>query len=436
MQSLNKELNNIGFKNIKDFGVIGDGATNDTDNFIIALSKCNKLFIPNGIYIINTINLPDNTTILGESSSAIIKQNSTNNHVINCGNNTNIINLTIDGNCENKNGQYGCIKGCGKNNIIIDNCIIKNGIQWCVYFNSCNFVKITNTEICYCKNGAGCTIAGNNDGYNIIENCYSHNNRLDGIAIGQPYVTIKKCCCKLNGLIDNGACGIFMNSNAHYALIDSNVCDHNGGIGIEIAGDSKQVRIINNSITNNEYDGIEIRQNHKCIIIGNYLFNNGSPLFNSQISYSASSGNFYSVIDNNIIDCNGRTGYGIYAPNINNCMGNNIVIGETISKILASKTGNLSAAGGDVYELFSRKYIRYTDNRMMNIINAGNNTRIIIAGNQDFEVVNTSGGHARILQDAHMLSTPPNTPQNGDFYLTSNGINVYYANSWKTLSWK
>lgn len=61
--------------NILDFGAVGDGATDDTDAFEIALDSAAilgaKIFVPHGIYrITRTLNIGDGVSIIGEGSGS------------------------------------------------------------------------------------------------------------------------------------------------------------------------------------------------------------------------------------------------------------------------------------------------------------------------------------------------------------------------------
>ena len=67
--------NDLTFINVKDFGVIGDGVTDDTDKFKLVLeylkeSNTNKgLYIPSGYYIINSDYIVfDNINIIGDKT--------------------------------------------------------------------------------------------------------------------------------------------------------------------------------------------------------------------------------------------------------------------------------------------------------------------------------------------------------------------------------
>lgn len=423
------------FVSVTDYGAIGDGNTNDTESFNKAIATNRWLFVPNGTYILDSLQLPENIIIFGESRNAVLKQNGNiaeNFIVMNNGNT--IKHLTIDGNGVGKNKEIASVYAINKNNIKIIDCIIKNGYQWNVYQNSCRNSLIKDCELSSCVNGCSCTVASQEEGMVLIDNCFSHNNALDGFILSVPGGIIQNCKSVKNGLTLNvGACGIFVTEYADNGIITNNICDGNGYAGIEVSGNAENLRIINNIVRNNAEDGIEIRQNLKCFVLGNFLYNNNSTQFGGQISYSVTADSYYSVIDDNIIDCNNASKYGIYAPNAANCYGTNIIINATLKDILTSDVSSLSSASGDRYAFIKRLYFRFTDSRAANIISAGEANYIQIAGNKDFQLANTSGGMARLYCNNHMQTSAPAKPINGDFYCDSTGIHIYY-NTWKTIN--
>jgi parallel beta-helix repeat protein len=90
--------------NVKDFGLIGDGVTNNYSNFLAAKTAANgkKLYFPAGHYVIL---LPDattmggfgsNTTILGDGSSSFIDIRTTTNTYLNAFNIGNVNNILFE----------------------------------------------------------------------------------------------------------------------------------------------------------------------------------------------------------------------------------------------------------------------------------------------------------------------------------------------------
>lgn len=71
-------------KNVKDFGAVGDGATNDTAAFTAAFAATNRVYIPAGTYIVDTLNIPgvDGFELIGAGPNRTILQASATNQKI------------------------------------------------------------------------------------------------------------------------------------------------------------------------------------------------------------------------------------------------------------------------------------------------------------------------------------------------------------------
>jgi hypothetical protein len=58
-----------GWVNVKDFGAVGDGITDDTQAFLQAIATGKNLYIPYGEYKINQqLVLQDNTSLIGNNA--------------------------------------------------------------------------------------------------------------------------------------------------------------------------------------------------------------------------------------------------------------------------------------------------------------------------------------------------------------------------------
>ena len=60
--------------NVLDFGAVGDGVTNDTAAFQAAATAGGEIFVPDGTYEITHVDVPSNTSFVGESWNTIIHQ--------------------------------------------------------------------------------------------------------------------------------------------------------------------------------------------------------------------------------------------------------------------------------------------------------------------------------------------------------------------------
>jgi parallel beta-helix repeat protein len=57
---------------VKDFGATGDGVTDDTTAIQNAVNTACRVFFPNGTYLTNSINIPSNTALIGETIGGVI----------------------------------------------------------------------------------------------------------------------------------------------------------------------------------------------------------------------------------------------------------------------------------------------------------------------------------------------------------------------------
>ena len=65
--------------NVKQFGAKGDNVQDDTNFIQNAIDKTKNIYIPNGTYLVSTLNIPSYTSIIGQSShNTIIKSNNEN----------------------------------------------------------------------------------------------------------------------------------------------------------------------------------------------------------------------------------------------------------------------------------------------------------------------------------------------------------------------
>jgi hypothetical protein len=62
--------------NVKAFGAVGDGVTDDTAAIQRAVNAATVVYVPTGTYLVNTITLRAGVTVCGDGAASILKQNS------------------------------------------------------------------------------------------------------------------------------------------------------------------------------------------------------------------------------------------------------------------------------------------------------------------------------------------------------------------------
>lgn len=70
-----KNINNTNFISVKNFGAVGNGLVDDTDAFQTGIETLYKngggtLFIPDGVYLLNSVNLRNGVSLIGSSTDA------------------------------------------------------------------------------------------------------------------------------------------------------------------------------------------------------------------------------------------------------------------------------------------------------------------------------------------------------------------------------
>ena len=207
--------------NVKDFGAVGDGVTDDTAAIQAAVNITTEVFFPSGTYIVSRLQIPSDTTLSGEAGpSSIIKRkdNTSFGYFIRSVSSRNIgfKNLTIDGNKANQTVGY--------HNIL---------------FTECEELNIEKCNIINAKTYAGISIQGGtneeNSSRSIIEGNTFENNDNSGLYINkESYISVEK-----NHFTSNGSDGITVinfvfppvSTVQNYFIINGNRCiDNTNGI--------------------------------------------------------------------------------------------------------------------------------------------------------------------------------------------------------------
>jgi hypothetical protein len=278
----------------KDFGVVGDGSTDDTTAIQAFLNAAQGKtgLLNSGTYLVNdTLLIKTNTILVGEgfSNSIIVAGPNLGNKAIFLNQNyTGTLNVYTDVNISVSNigfnGNNITVTGpelvaFGKvNGLIIDSCKIYNRPYIGLSLGGCLNFNVTNSEFTNCgkvavtsEGGAALYIASAGDGTRsnsgTITNNYIHDNRWAGI-----YANGDKTIISQNNLISNKEAGIFQTGNNN--IINDNkivgVTRQNiSASGIESGGYAHIIS--NNYISDVDASCIALTDVQGSILEGNYL---------------------------------------------------------------------------------------------------------------------------------------------------------------------
>lgn len=281
----NKVEKNSQVINVRDYGAMGDGVTDDTQALrnVVAMADGKKtIYLPRGTYLCRPLVLPSNTTIIGDGIDITTLKLMPNADdallVVAEQHNVTLKDFTVDGNKDNQ------IKG-------------SSVIFWRSRYNLINSLKIINSytiglEMSNVTDSIienshfdgtveNCVVSFSNDnadyvtGNNIIRNNIMENAGLDGII----YNT-------MNGIITNN---IFRNNGKRVGWTA-------GGV---YANKKYFLIITNNTIYGNNGNGVDLIDCGNCIISGNVSReNNSAGIMLANCSNS--------TIENNICANNGK----------------------------------------------------------------------------------------------------------------------------------
>lgn len=316
--------------NVKDFGAVGDGVTDDTAAIQAAINYATQhgggVIYGKGLFLIGNVIIKSNVSI----TSMTIKCKILSTDFANVGacfifdtncENSSVYNCDFDGDSTNQTTNYVCGIILNGNNNSIENCNLINvkrnaiqlepGVTWCNVKNN----YIFNTGRFGISHGYSNSLVSS---YCKIINNYIENTGNAAIAAiagiettdesaGISYFEISNNVIKNTGLIETGGGIGGYSKNNQYINITNNMIDTTSNHGIHFGG-----KYIN--ITNNTFKNIT----NECIFIRNWPNINGYASIASNIT-----------ISNNIIDTvtSASQGYGIALNNAQKF----VINGNTVS---------------------------------------------------------------------------------------------------------
>jgi len=370
--------------NVKDYGALGDGITDDITSIQTAMNVGGYIYFPAGTYLVSDkVKYVSNSYITGAGRGKTIIKLKNGTNPVGLGflfqhngvggvpasgeysENVLIEHLSIDGNKANNTGIVSGITVSGT----------RNGALNDVEAYNCSEVGIVVSSTFATDNI--------NHGFNIGSNCYSYNNDADGIQLAagilvgcrsydntgggirvvatyatltkQPYAVISACSAFRNtshgiyadsqsGLDQFPAivtgCSSFYNTQDGIAwvleqgVISNNLVSHNGEAGIRVSKDS--ITVTNNIVKNNGRvgatytDGIKIQGDRLYLnITGNRVYDDQSvktQLYGISEGASTPTTGNTNIIANNILTGNstGALTTGLISRNLTYRVTNNV----------------------------------------------------------------------------------------------------------------
>lgn len=323
--------------NVKQFGAVGDGVTDDTAAIQAAINASTDLFLPAGTYIISNIDLKSDFRFIGVGT--LKAKPSTTGQLIrlNGVNNTTIRGITVNADSTNSPSMSFTVYVYGSSyNVTLDDLVINNSNSHGISFrDAADRLANTVSVISDCKinttgvSGYGIEVQDSKDV--TVKGCHVYNTGSHGIfvygttSLVTDNVNVSDCFvdaagrsgiistyilsttnygvgrlsinnCRVTnsgengigiqaatGIIDgctstgNGSLvshqGILVNSDR--IVVSNNSSNNNSGVGIDV-GDGKDVSVIGNIVESNGLIGIEVNSCEGTVVKSNVLKSNMS----------------------------------------------------------------------------------------------------------------------------------------------------------------
>lgn len=418
------------------YGAKGDGVTDDTNAVKMAITK-GDVYLSEGTFLVKeSLTLPIGRKIRGDGYKSILLGSGLTDSFVKMNTGSTLDGVVIDGNYTTgtTTGNNSCYVN-EVTNVKIKDCKIINGGFRCLTIRNSEDVLVSNCEFYGAKGSGGLGINGgvNHLSNTVIENCVSHDNALDNFISSDGNVSFVNCLAYSAGVSGTNSAGFFLNNNAHTNTLINCRSIGNTGIGIEVAGSARDVRINGCDVEDNGSDGIEVRNAISPVITENYLYANESPTFNGQLCISnnpdSESGG---IVSGNVIDGMNLTTYGIYTANCKNISGINYIRNVAV-KIRSEYRNRLNADDG-YYKMYAERFeFDYDGTRFATITDRGENNYTEIASNKPMSLQSSVPGEGllRLRHRNVMINSASAEPINGDFYYGADGIHVYVNGAWK-----
>lgn len=274
---------------VRRFGVVGDGVTDDTAALQAALnSGITDIVVPPGTYLTtSTLTLAANTKVRGVGRPAFTSTTTATNGfaIFQSASNCCFENLEFSGTSIDEAG-YCAINTTGASNVIIDRCDTTGGLGEAFVLQSGSNVKVTNCHL-FQTNRWSIFVVNMTDV--LIENCVCDGSvNYDGVKLNtflygdavtnyqNQRITIRGNICR-----NNNRDGIDCVGGMDTVLIHGNICDDNTLNGIEAKLNSggslsvQRVMVKDNACTSNGAHGVRFDDVLRSEVIDNMITDNG-----------------------------------------------------------------------------------------------------------------------------------------------------------------
>lgn len=294
LNAVKTKLDNLNIVNVKDFGAVGDGITDDTQAFTDAFAASDVIYVPNGSYLITTgYEVPANKVIIGESvEETVLKLSGA--FGIKLDDYDRFENITFLGDACNIIVRLENKTGIKVNNVLV------HGINNSGYgFSALNCSKcvIDDLEV-YDVDNQGLSTQGLT--YSIINKADCHNCGTFGLVIGQGSNVIVSG----SRVYDNANMGAVI-VNSEYIDICDSLFTNNGYHGISF-NTNKHCNYVGCISTGNTYSGFDIYKSYSCKMVGCQSVNNGT------MGVEVDSQSYYNTITGCDFRLNGSCGITVY----------------------------------------------------------------------------------------------------------------------------
>lgn len=108
--------------NVKWFGAVGDGISNDTEAFKSAYNVSKNIYVPSGIYSLNELHVPEDTIIKGDNATIELRAGGTGSNNVLAGSQSNSVITGLKIHSLEENIEWNRFDVSEQSNVIIRNC--------------------------------------------------------------------------------------------------------------------------------------------------------------------------------------------------------------------------------------------------------------------------------------------------------------------------